>query len=81
MLEGLADQPPSFTGAAGGIRTPDPQVRSLMLYPTELRPRGTVIVTESDPVEGLTARSQGVAGHRHRSVCPRPAVRRSNFVT
>ena len=28
-------------GAAGGIRTPDPQVRSLMLYPTELRPRGT----------------------------------------
>ena len=28
-----------LTGAAGGIRTPDPQVRSLMLYPTELRPR------------------------------------------
>ena len=31
---------PSFLGAAGGIRTPDPQVRSLMLYPTELRPLG-----------------------------------------
>src|SRR5688572_22374754 len=28
-----------MSGAAGGIRTPDPQVRSLMLYPTELRPR------------------------------------------
>lgn len=31
---------PLVLGAAGGIRTPDPQVRSLMLYPTELRPRG-----------------------------------------
>src|SRR5688572_10896083 len=30
---------PHMSGAAGGIRTPDPQVRSLMLYPTELRPR------------------------------------------
>jgi hypothetical protein len=37
-------------GAAGGIRTPDPQVRSLMLYPTELRPRGTIIVAQSTPV-------------------------------
>ena len=26
-------------GAAGGIRTPDPNVRSVVLYPTELRPR------------------------------------------
>jgi hypothetical protein len=24
-------------GALGGIRTPDPQIRSLMLYPAELR--------------------------------------------
>src|SRR5688572_3809161 len=28
------------TGAPGGIRTPDPQVRSLMLYPAELPARG-----------------------------------------
>src|SRR4051794_18585064 len=28
-----------FIGAAGEIRTPDPLVRSQMLYPTELRPR------------------------------------------
>src|SRR6187402_1362114 len=28
---------PSENGAPGEIRTPDPQVRSLMLYPTELR--------------------------------------------
>src|SRR5207249_4870191 len=26
-------------GAPGGNRTPDPQIRSLMLYPTELRAR------------------------------------------
>src|SRR3546814_11044944 len=27
-------------GAPGAIRTPDPQIRSLMLYPAELRVRG-----------------------------------------
>jgi hypothetical protein len=26
-----------FTGAPGGIRTPNPQIRSLMLCPVELR--------------------------------------------
>ena len=26
-----------ISGALGGSRTPDPQVRSLMLYPTELQ--------------------------------------------
>src|SRR5580704_1488328 len=30
---------PDLTGALGGIRTPDPQIRSLMLYPAELRAR------------------------------------------
>ena len=28
------------TGAPGTIRTSDPQIRSLMLYPAELRARG-----------------------------------------
>jgi hypothetical protein len=28
-----------FIGALGEIRTPDPQIRSLMLYPAELRAR------------------------------------------
>ena len=28
---------PLFTGLPGGDRTPDPQLRRLMLYPTELR--------------------------------------------
>ena len=28
---------PAFIGALGGIRTPDPQIRSLVLYPAELR--------------------------------------------
>src|SRR5260370_41183710 len=30
---------PDSTGALGGIRTPDPQIRSLVLYPAELRAR------------------------------------------
>src|SRR5580704_8378721 len=29
----------AILGALGGIRTPDPQIRSLMLYPAELRAR------------------------------------------
>jgi hypothetical protein len=29
-------------GAPGGIRTPDPQIRSLTLYPAELQARVTV---------------------------------------
>ena len=29
-----------ISGAPGAIRTPDPQIRSLMLYPAELRVRG-----------------------------------------
>jgi hypothetical protein len=28
-----------LVGALGEIRTPDPQIRSLMLYPAELRAR------------------------------------------
>src|SRR6476659_10080925 len=28
---------PDLIGALGGIRTPDPQIRSLVLYPAELR--------------------------------------------
>src|SRR5215510_6572382 len=30
-------------GALGGIRTPDPQIRSLVLYPAELRAPKTVL--------------------------------------
>jgi hypothetical protein len=32
-------QKPLKNGALGAIRTPDPQIRSLMLYPAELRAR------------------------------------------
>ena len=50
-------------GAPGGIRTPNPQIRSLMLYPVELRARLQIVVwfkpfklfNSSDP-SGLTAR-------------------------
>jgi hypothetical protein len=32
-----------FTGAPEEIRTPDPQIRSLVLYPAELRVRGPIV--------------------------------------
>jgi hypothetical protein len=36
-------QTPEFIGAPGEIRTPDPQIRSLVLYPAELRARKAVL--------------------------------------
>ena len=48
-------------GAPGETRTPDPQVRSLMLYPTELRARGrdckgrSVRVPNRNEADQLTA--------------------------
>ena len=44
----------NFTGAPGTIRTSDPQIRSLMLYPAELRAR------VSHVIPGLTARPHSV---------------------
>ena len=66
---------PLRIGAAGGIRTPDPQVRSLMLYPTELRPRagGTDLTALCRRANGLCyfivgitncAPSRADVGHR-----------------
>ena len=51
---------PRNTGTPGGIRTPDPQVRSLVLYPAELPARPGVTIT--DPL-GAARRSSspGVA--------------------
>ena len=34
-------------GAPGGIRTPDPQIRSLMLYPAELQARRPSVIGKS----------------------------------
>ena len=36
---GCSSKPPIFYGAPGAIRTPDPHIRSVMLYPAELRVR------------------------------------------
>jgi hypothetical protein len=46
-------------GAPGEIRTPDHQVRSLVLYPTELRARGEnfCLCRRSAETEGAEARS------------------------
>jgi hypothetical protein len=44
--------------APGEIRTPDPQVRSLMLYPTELRARGADSTTGIPLTLGAAAESR-----------------------
>jgi hypothetical protein len=54
---------PAENGAPGEIRTPDPQIRSLVLYPAELRARiGPRLISENsekrgfNELEGATAR-------------------------
>src|SRR5205823_4826459 len=49
-------------GAPGGNRTPDPQLRRLMLYPTELRARGSTI--SGDDPRGADRRLGRILG-RH----------------
>ncbi len=39
LKHGMCLKPLYFVGAPGGIRTPDPRIRSPMLYPAELRAR------------------------------------------
>src|SRR6201997_3795045 len=55
-----------FTCAPGEIRTPDPQVRSLMLYPTELRARRANITasTRAAPQYGRRVRQVTLARGR-----------------
>ena len=43
MVEQLEQVAEFESGASGGTRTPNPQIRSLMLYPIELRAQGRVI--------------------------------------
>jgi hypothetical protein len=44
-------------GTPGGIRTPDPQVRSLMLYPAELPAHGSVVTEMRQIQRGVLRRS------------------------
>src|SRR6202050_5795119 len=71
--------------APGEIRTPDPQVRSLMLYPTELRARGCDL-TENPGGPVIVSRSVLVVPRRNAgrnrlrsaaSECARAARRQS----
>ncbi len=41
---GVTDRNPVY-GAPGGIRTPDPEIRNLVLYPAEVRALRTVHYT------------------------------------
>ena len=55
------------TGALGAIRTPDPQIRSLMLYPAELR---VLTVEEGGPIVEASGK-----GKRDCALfCPLPAI-------
>src|SRR5204863_2128131 len=47
-------------GAPGGNRTPDPQLRRLMLYPTELRARGPTISGDDPRCADRWHRSRGI---------------------
>lgn len=46
--KGLAEASPFLFGAPEEIRTPDPLVRSQVLYPAELRAREACIIREDD---------------------------------
>ena len=43
-LRGVISNNLEGNGGPGAIRTPDPFVRSEVLYPTELRARGAIII-------------------------------------
>src|SRR2546425_4714087 len=51
-----------MNGAPGGNRTPGPQLRRLMLYPTELRARAPTI--SGDDPRGADRRLGGILGRR-----------------
>src|SRR2546428_7771282 len=51
-----------MNGAPGGNRTPDPQLRRLMLYPTELRARAPTI--SGDDPRGADRRLGRILGRR-----------------
>ena len=68
------------TGALGEIRTPGPQIRSLMLYPAELRARNRP--GKSAPDQGGEAMGRGPqrqAGSRPPPGPPRPTVARGRI--
>ena len=59
-----------FTGAPEEIRTPDPQIRSLVLYPAELRARAAVTGNNAAQAERMHSYrvASGLASGRQRSI-------------
>jgi hypothetical protein len=59
------------TGAPEEIRTPDPQIRSLVLYPAELRARRVVAIGSDAPWQAMASGralprvkpAEGIASH------------------
>ena len=62
------------SGAPGEIRTPDPQVRSLVLYPTELRAREKRNCAESVPNPSI--RSRLLPSRRSKRIAPKSFLQR-----
>src|SRR6185312_17506726 len=68
----------SGIGAPGEIRTPDHQVRSLVLYPTELRARGTDYCTSCPgdaPPDGAAPEGRAIIRIAKAAVNPSAASR------
>src|SRR5262249_58728 len=64
---------PGFIGALGEIRTPDPQIRSLVLYPAELRAQAIRTITQDAAADTPPLRGGGkTQGERQRQAGRRP---------
>jgi hypothetical protein len=56
-------------GALGGIRTPDPQIRSLVLYPAELRAHRVVLAKSAgDSKWAEAAKAEAKVGHAEKFI-------------
>ena len=60
-----------FNGAGGRVRTPNPQIRSLMLYPVELRPQRwkkdkshSIVIVKMGRAKGIEPSTTGITIQR-----------------
>src|SRR5688572_26299360 len=60
----VIESPRTPQSAPGGIRTPDPRIRSPMLYPTELRAQ-QVLTRQNTPERGYLCACAHVTAHVH----------------
>ena len=71
----------NVSGAPEGIRTPDPQIRSLVLYPAELpAPSGASLTSICDQRQLLLATRKAEAGTSDAPLARRPACGPRNLI-